>query len=327
MRKVKIADNLEVSAVGLGCMGLHHAFGPITENSKAIEFIKQAYQVGYTFFDTAECYVGDDEFGNLIYNESILGAALKDIRKEVVIATKFGVKWENGATGAMLLDSSPKTIRKSVEGSLERLQTNYIDLYYQHRQDPNTPVEEVASVMKELIEEGKIKHWGLSACDVDTIRRAHAICPVTAVESEYSMQYRKNESDVIPVCEELGIAFIPYSPLAKGFLTATIEKGATFPEGDTRNHMRRFEDSAMDANHQLLEFVVKIAKEKNCTPAQISLAWVMARNPKTVPIPGTRKVERLLENAGAADIVLSQEEYHNINELLKQIDYMEVNYI
>lgn len=327
MRKVKLAEDLIVSAVGLGCMGLHHAFRPVTDTAEAIKFIKEAYNIGYTFFDTAECYVGDDEQGNLIYNEAIIGEALKDVREDVVIATKFGVKWANGATGEMLLDSSPETIRQSVEGSLARLQTEYIDLYYQHRQDPNTPVEEVAMVMKELIAEGKIKHWGLSACDADTIKRAHTICPVTAVESEYSMQYRKNEIDVIPLCEELGIAFIPYSPLAKGFLTGTIDKGETFPEGDTRNFMKRFEDDAMEANKELLDFVMKIAKEQNCTPAQISLAWVMARNNKTAAIPGTRKVERLIENAGASDIILSKEEYDNITKLLKQIDFMEVNYV
>lgn len=319
MRKIKIGQGLEVSVVGLGCMGLTHAFGPETDKEVGVKLLRDAVKMGYNFFDTAEIY------GAL--NEEIVGEALAPYQDQVVIATKFGIKsmdWEKG----MNLDSSEAGIRESLEGSLKRLRVDCIDLYYQHRQDPNTPVEEVAKTMQKLMDEGKIKAWGLSACDADTIRRAHAICPVTAVESEYSMAYRVLERDgVLETCEELDIAVVPYSPLAKGFLTNTIKKGATFVEGDSRSMMKRFTDEAMDANEALLQFVVKLAEEKGATPAQISLAWVIARNEKCIPIPGTRNVERLRENAKAAEIILSKEEYAKINDLLNKIDFMEVNYV
>ncbi|MCL2559909.1 MAG: aldo/keto reductase [Turicibacter sp.] len=319
MRKINIGKGLEVSVVGLGCMGLSHAFGPETEKEVGIKLLQEAVAIGYNFFDTAEIYGA--------HNEELVGEALEPYQDRVVIATKFGIKGMCNKTGKMDLDSSEAGIRESLEGSLKRLRVETIDLYYQHRQDPNTPVENVARTMQKLIDEGKIKAWGLSACDADTIRRAHAICPVTAVENEYSMAYRTMEKDgVLEVCEELDIAVVPYSPLAKGFLTNTIEKGATFAEGDLRGIMKRFSDEAMEANQELLQFVVGLAEEKGATPAQISLVWVMARNEKCIPIPGTRNVERLRENAGAAEIMLSKDEYTRINELLAKIDFMEVNF-
>ena len=318
MRTRKIG-NLNVSAVGLGCMGLSHGFGPATNKKEAINFIRSAVEIGYNFFDTAEIY------GPFI-NEEILGEALIPYKNKVVIATKFGIKEMNDETGEMVLDSSPKGIRESLEGSLKRLKVDCIDLYYQHRQDPNTPIEVVAKTMKELILEGKIKHWGLSACDTNTIRKAHAICPVTAVESEYSMMYRKIEQDVLPLCEELGIVIVPYSPLAKGFLTGTITKETTYQKGDLRNIMARFKPEVIEANQLLLEFVQKIAQEKGVTPAQISLAWVMARNSNIIPIPGTRSVERLIENLEACKVELTKEEYNHINILLKDINFEEVNF-
>jgi aryl-alcohol dehydrogenase-like predicted oxidoreductase len=320
MKKRVIGKDLKVSAVGLGCMGLSHGFGPATDANEAINLLREAVDIGYTFFDTAEIY-GPFE------NEEIVGKAFEGIRDKVVIATKFGITDMNDKTGQMKLDGSPTAIKRAVDSSLKRLKTDWIDLYYQHRQDPETPVESVAETMKDLIGLGKIKHWGLSATDVDTIRRAHKICPVTAVESEYSMMFRKIEADVLPVCEELGIAVVPYSPLAKGFLSGTINKSTTYPEGDLRNIMVRFKPEVMDANQELLDFVERIAKERDVTPAQISLAWVMARNPNIVPIPGTRNIERLKENAGAADINLSKDEYTAINGLLYKIEFMEVNFV
>jgi aryl-alcohol dehydrogenase-like predicted oxidoreductase len=275
--------------------------------------------MGYTFFDTAEIYGPFD-------NEEILGRALAGREGRVAVATKFGITHMNDNTGEMVLDSSPNAIRRAIDGSLFRLGTECVDLYYQHRQDPATPVEVVAQTMAELIRAGKIRYWGLSAVDGETIRRAHAVCPVAAVESEYSMMYRKLEKDVLPVCEELGIGVVPYSPLAKGFLSGTLTRSTVYPKGDLRNIMARFTPEAMEANQALLRFVEEAAASRGMTPAQISLAWVMARNPRVVPIPGTRRPDRLAENAGAADVILSQEEYGRINELLSAIEYMEVNF-
>jgi len=319
MKKRIIGKKMEVSAVGLGCMGLSHGFGPETNKTEAIKLLREALEIGYTFFDSAEIY------GPFV-NEELVGEAFKAVRDKVVIATKFGITDMNNNTGEMKLDASPIAIKRAVDGSLKRLKTDYIDLYYQHRQDPATPIESVAETMNELIKLGKIRHWGLSATDGDTIRRAHAVCPVSAVESEYSMMYRKVEKDELPVCEELGIAFIPYSPLAKGFLSGEIDKNTKYPKGDLRNFMARYKPEAIEANQELLRFVQKIAKERNATPAQISLAWVMARNPNVVPIPGTRNINRLKENAKAAEVELSQEEYNSINDLLYKIEFMEVNF-
>jgi aryl-alcohol dehydrogenase-like predicted oxidoreductase len=320
MQKRIIGKTLEVSAIGLGCMGLSHGFGPATDKTEAIKLLREAFEIGYTFYDTAEIY------GPFV-NEEIVGEAFEGLREKVIIATKFGITDMNDKTGEMKLDGSPVAIKRAVDSSLKRLKTDWIDLYYQHRQDPNTPVEIVAETMNELITLGKIRHWGLSATDADTIRRAHTICPVSAVESEYSMMYRKIESDVLPVCEELGIAIVPYSPLAKGFLSGTIDKNTTYPKGDLRNIMARFKPEVIDANQELLLFIKKIARERQVTPAQISLTWVMARNPHIVPIPGTRNIDRLKENAGAADVELTKEEYERINALLYKIEFMEVSYV
>lgn len=311
--------NLTVSAIGFGCMGISHGFGPATDRAEAIKLIKAAYELGYTFYDTAEIY-------GPYLNEEIIGEAFRGTRDKVVIATKFGITHMNDNTGEMELDSRTATIKRAVDSSLYRLKTDYIDLYYQHRQDPHTPVEEVAETMSSLIKAGKIKGWGLSATDADTIKRAHAVCPITAVESEYSMMYRKIEAEVLPICEKLGIGIVPYSPLAKGFLSGKVDKSTQFAKGDLRNYMARFKPDIMDANQKLLSFVEKIAAERNITPAQISLAWVMARNPNVVPIPGTRNRDRLKENAGAAGVGLSKDEYKKINELLYKIDFMEVNF-
>jgi len=319
MEKKVLGNGLTVSAVGMGCMGLSHGCGPATDREEAIRLIRAAVDIGYTFFDTAECY-GPYE------NEEIVGEALEGLKGKVVIATKFGIAHLDEDTGAMVLDSSPEAIRKALNGSLKRLGVDCIDLYYQHRQDPKTPVEVVAQTMGELIREGKIRHWGLSAVDADTIRRAHAVCPVTAVESEYSMMYRKLEKEVLPACEELEIGLVPYTPLGKGFLTGKYTKDSKYPKGDLRNIMTRYKPEVMDANRTLLDFIEKAAAERGATPAQIALAWVMARNPHVVPIPGTRNTERLKENAGAAEIKLSEEEYADFNGLLSQIDFMEVGF-
>lgn len=319
MDKRTLGKDLVVSAVGMGCMGLSHGYGPATEKEEAVQLIKNAVEMGYTFFDTAECY------GPYV-NEEIVGEALRGRREDVVIATKFGITHLDENTGDMVLDSSDKAIRKALEGSLRRLKVDCIDLYYQHRQDPATPVEAVAETMQRLIEEGKIRHWGLSAVEESTIRRAHAVCPVTAVESEYSMMYRKLEKDVLPACEELGIGLVPYTPLGKGFLTGKYTKDSTYPKGDLRNIMARYKPEVMEANQALLNFIEKIADERGATPAQIALAWVMARNPHVVPIPGTRKPSRLEENAKAAKVLLSEEEYKNLNKLLADIEVVEVNF-
>lgn len=314
-----IGKDLTVSAVGLGCMGLSHGFGPPTDKAASLALLREAFDIGYTFYDTAEIY-GPFE------NEALVGEAFSGIRDKVVIATKFGITHMDDKTGAMLLDSSPNAIRRAVDGSLHRIKTDYIDLYFQHRQDPNTPVEVVAETMQRLIEIGKIRNWGLSAADADTIRRAHAVCPVAAVESEYSMMYRKMEAEVLPACEALGIAVVPYSPLAKGFLSGTVNENTVFAQGDLRRRMARFRPEVMDANQELLCFVQMLAAERNVAPAQISLAWVMARNEHVVPIPGTRNAERLRENAGADAIDLSKEAYDRLNKMLYSIDFMEVNF-
>lgn len=306
-------SGLKVSALGMGCMGLSHAYGPATDRKEAISVIRKAVDVGYNFFDTAECY-GPYE------NEELVGEALKPYRSQAVIATKFGVTSVDDHTGAMVLDSRPETIRKSIEGSLKRLQTDCIDLYYQHRQDPNVPVEIVAETMNELISEGKIRSWGLSQVDADTIRRAHKVCPLAAVESEYSMMCREPEKEVIPVLKELGISLVPFSPLGNGFLTGTINRNTVFGEGDIRQYLSRFRAESMEANQVLLEMIHTIADEKNASPAQIALAWVLAQSPMFVPIPGMRKLKRLEDNAAAAELALSSEDLHILNDALDSIE-------
>lgn len=302
-------SGLEVSAIGFGCMGLNYGYANIVSKQEGISLLKAAYEDGVTFFDTAEIY-------GPYTNEELVGEALSSIRDKVVIATKFGIQL---ASGKQVQDSSSEHIRKSVEGSLKRLKTDYIDLYYQHRVDTNTPIEQVAETIKSLIQEGKIKHWGLSEAGVETIRRAHAVQPVTAVESEYSLWWRRPEDQLIPVLEELGIALVPFSPLGKGFLTGKINKDVTFEKGDFRNIVPRFTTKNLEANQKLISLLEKVAHEKNATPAQISLAWLLAQKPWIVPIPGTTKENRMKENNQAIEIQLSADELQKINSALEKI--------
>jgi aryl-alcohol dehydrogenase-like predicted oxidoreductase len=302
-------SGLEVSAIGFGCMGLNYGYANIVSKQEGISLLKAAYEDGVTFFDTAEIY-------GPYTNEELVGEALSSIRDKVVIATKFGIQL---ASGKQVQDSSSEHIRKSVEGSLKRLKTDYIDLYYQHRVDTNTPIEQVAETIKSLIQEGKIKHWGLSEAGVETIRRAHAVQPVTAVESEYSLWWRRPEDQLIPVLEELGIALVPFSPLGKGFLTGKINKDVTFEKGDFRNIVPRFTTKNLEANQKLVKLLEKFAQEKNATLAQISLAWLLAQKPWIVPIPGTTKENRMKENNQAAEIQLSADNLQEINSALAKI--------
>ncbi|QQE78233.1 aldo/keto reductase [Alicyclobacillus sp. SO9] len=303
-------SGLEVSAMGLGCMGMSHGYGPASDKKQMISLIHAAVDRGVTFFDTAEVY------GPYV-NEELVGEALTPFKDQVVIATKFGIQM---VEGKQVLDSKPDRIRQSVEGSLKRLNVEAIDLYYQHRVDPTVPIEEVAGTVQNLVQEGKIKHWGLSEAGVQTIRRAHAVLPVTAIQSEYSMMWRNPEEELLPTLEELGIGFVPFSPLGKGFLTGTIDKNATFANSDFRSIVPRFKPENIEANQVLVDLVKKIAVAKNATPAQIALAWVLAQKPWIVPIPGTRKMERLEQNIGSTDIVLSSEELSDLNEALSKIE-------
>jgi aryl-alcohol dehydrogenase-like predicted oxidoreductase len=303
-------SGLEVSSIGLGCMGMSHGYGPASDKKQMISLIHAAIDRGVTFFDTAEVY------GPFV-NEELVGEALAPFKGEMVIATKFGIQMVDGK---QVLDSKPERIRQSVEGSLKRLNVEAIDLYYQHRVDPNVPIEEVAGTVKDLVQEGKVKHWGLSEAGAQTIRRAHAVLPVTAIQSEYSMMWRNPEEELLPMLEELGIGFVPFSPLGKGFLTGTIDKNATFVSSDFRSIVPRFKPENIEANQVLVDLTKKIAAEKNATPAQIALAWVLAQKPWIVPIPGTRKMDRLEENLGAADVVLSSAELSDLNEALSKIE-------
>ena len=310
MKKRKLGKSgLEVSVLGFGCMGLNYAYSQTIDKRESIALLHAAVERGVTFFDTAEMY-------GPFTNEELVGEALKPYRDRVVIATKFGIKLQDGK---QVQDSHPSRVRESVEGSLKRLNTDVIDLYYQHRVDPQVPIEDVAGTMKELISEGKIKHWGLSEAGVQTIRRAHTIHPVTAVESEYSLWWRRPEEALLPALEELGIGFVPFSPLGKGFLTGSISKDAKFDKSDFRSIVPRFTPAALDANHALVDLLKKVAGQKNATPAQISLAWLLAQKPWIVPIPGTTKRSRLEENIGAADVELSQDVLNRINEALAKI--------
>jgi aryl-alcohol dehydrogenase-like predicted oxidoreductase len=311
MQKRKLGNSgLEVSTIGLGCMGMSHGYGPASDKKEMISLIHAAIDRGVTFFDTAEVY------GPFV-NEELVGEALKPYKGKVVIATKFGIQMENGK---QVLDSKPKTIRQSVEGSLNRLKVDTIDLYYQHRVDPNVPIEEVAGVVQDLINEGKVKHWGLSEAGVQTIRRAHAVQPVTAIQSEYSMMWRTPEEELLPTLEELGIGFVPFSPLGKGFLTGKIDKNATFANADFRSIVPRFKPENMEANQVLVDLIKKIASEKDASPAQVALTWVLAQKSWIVPIPGTRKLERLEENLGAAEVELTSEELQDLNHALSKIE-------
>ena len=317
-----LGNDLKVSAVGLGCMGLSHAYGAPLEKADAIRVIRSAYEMGYTFFDTAEVYVGTNADGSASNNEELVGEALKDVRDKVVIATKFGLK----AVGASssLLDSRPETIRTSVEGSLRRLGTDHIDLYYQHRVDPQVPMEEVAGTIADLIKEGKITHWGISEATEDVIRRAHAVCPLTAVQNRYSMMARWHES-LFPVLNELHIGFVAFSPMANGYLTGRYGKNDHFDAAtDFRSNMPQFKPEAEAQNHELLTLLDQLAAQKNATSAQVSLAWMLCKNEHIVPIPGTTKVSRLQENLGAADVKLTHEEVAALDHALDTMPMSEV---
>lgn len=303
-------SDLNLSAIGLGCMGMSFGYGPPAEKAEMIQLIRKAVESGVTFFDTAEVY-------GPFTNEELVGEALAPFKGHVVIATKFGIKIEGGK---QLLESRPETIRQSVEGSLKRLQVDVIDLYYQHRVDPNVAIEEVAGTLQELIKEGKVKTWGLSEAGVQTIRRAHAVQPLAAIQSEYSMMWRQPEEELLPTLEELGIGFVPFSPLGKGFLTGRFDKNTTFESSDFRSIVPRFSADNLDANQVLVNLVWQMAETKNATPAQIALAWVLAQKPWIVPIPGTRKLHRLEENLGAANIELTASELIELNTSLAKIE-------
>lgn len=308
-RKLGKSD-LEVSPLGLGCMGLSSAFGQQVTREEAIRFLRDAVEQGVTFFDTAEVY-------GPYNNEEMVGEALKPFRNQVVIATKFGFNIEDGKT--IGVTSKPERIKKAVEGSLKRLQVETIDLLYQHRVDPNVPIEDVAGTVKELIQEGKVKHFGMSEASALTIRKAHAVQPLTALQSEYSLWWRKPEEEILPMLEELGISFVPYSPLGRGFLTGTINEKTKLADNDFRKNSPRFTPEAMKANQAVVDLLNNVAKQKNATPAQIALAWLLAQKPWIVPIPGTIKLSRLKENLGAANIELTPEDLKQINEAASKI--------
>ena len=309
MKKRKLGkSNLEVSAIGLGCMSMTGAYGAVVEKEEMISLIRAAVERGVTFFDTAQVY-------GPFANEELVGEALAPFLGQVVIATKFGFKFEhNGAPRMVGLDSRPEYIKQGVEGSLKRLRVDAIDLFYQHRVDPEVPIEEVAGAVKDLVQEGKVKHFGVSEAAAQTIRRAHAVQPLTAVQSEYSLWWKRPEAEVLPMLEELGIGFIPYSPLGKGFLTGKINEGTTFDSTDLRNRIPRFALEARKVNQLLVDHLAKVAERKKATTAQIALAWLLSQKPWIVPIPGTTKQARVEENIRAAEIDLTQEDLREIND-------------
>lgn len=318
MQKRKLGNgNLEVSALGLGCMGLSYGYGPATDKHEAISLIRKAVELGITFFDSAEAY-------GPFKNEELLGEALGPIRDQVVIATKFGFKFDGDKQSGT--DSRPEHIKEVAEASLRRLRTDTIDLFYQHRVDPAVPIEDVAGAVKELIKEGKVKHFGLSEAGVQTIRRAHAIQPVTALQSEYSLWWRKPEEEVLPALEELGIGLVPFSPLGKGFLTGKIDENTTFDKSDFRNIVPRFTAEARKANQALVDLLQSIGKRKNATPAQLALAWLLARKPWIVPIPGTTKLHRLEENIGAVSIELTADDVREIESAASEVEVQGARY-
>lgn len=320
MEKRKLgATNFFVNPVGLGCMGFSHAYGAAIEKSEAIKTIRAAYELGYDFFDTAECYTGENVDGSTSNNEELVGEALKNIRDKFIIATKFGVS--HNSDRSLRLDSSPDTIRKSVDGSLKRLGVETIDLYYQHRIDPKVEPETVASVMNDLIRAGKIRAWGISEANEEYLRRAHNVCPVTAIQNRYSLMARWHEK-LFPVLEELGISFVAFSPLANGLLSGAYTKAETFSEaGDYRNMMPQFTPSGIEKAQDLLALLKKLASKKNSTPAQISLAWMLCKKPYIIPIPGSRKLSRLKENFVAGEIFLSPKEVADIDSKLDTMDF------
>ena len=319
MQKRKLGtSNLEVSAIGLGCMGMSFGYGPAKDKNEMVSLIRSAVERGITFFDTAEIY-------GPFTNEELVGEALAPMRERVVIATKFGFKF--GPKGEQIgLDSRPEHIKEVAEASLKRLRTDVIDLFYQHRVDPNVPIEDVAGTVKGLIQEGKVKHFGLSEPGVQTIRRAHAVQPVTAVQNEYSLWRREPEKEVLPTLGELGIGFVPYSPLGRGFLTGKITENTAFDSSDFRNILPRFTSEARKANQALVDLLGEIAKRKKATPAQIALAWLLAQKPWIVPIPGTTKLHRLEENIGAAEIELTPNDLRDIDNATSKITVQGARY-
>jgi aryl-alcohol dehydrogenase-like predicted oxidoreductase len=313
MQKRKLGkSNLEVSAIGLGCMGMSFGYGPPMDKQEAISLIRAAVQRGVTFFDTAEVY-------GAFTNEELVGEALEPFRGQVVIATKFGWKIDPSSRKAVGLDSRPEHIQEVAEGSLKRLRVETIDLFYQHRVDPDVPIEDVAGAVKELIRAGKVKHFGLSEAGAQTIRRAHAVQPVAAVQSEYSLWWRRPEEEILPILEELGIGFVPYSPLGKGFLTGKIDENTQLDSADFRNTIPRFTPENRRANQALVELLGKVAQRKKATPAQIALAWLLAQKPWIVPIPGTTKLHRLEENIGAAAVELTPDDLREIENAASKI--------
>jgi len=320
MKKRKLGKSgLEVSAIGLGCMGMSFGYGPPKDKQEMISLLRAAVERGVTFFDTAEVY-------GPFTNEELVSEGLAPFRDQVVIATKFGFKLDPKSGRSVGMDSRPEHVKEVAEASLKRLKTDVIDLFYQHRVDPEVPIEDVAGAVKELVREGKVKHFGLSEPGVQTIRRAHAVQPVTAIQNEYSLWWRKPEEEVLPVLEELGIGFVPFSPLGRGFLTGKMSENTTFDSTDFRNTLPRFTPEARKANQALVDLLGEIAKRKNVTPAQIALAWLMAQEPWIVPIPGTTKLNRLEENIGAAEIELTRDDLHEIESAASQIEVQGARY-
>ncbi len=320
MKKRELGKSgLEVSAIGLGCMGMSFGYGPPKDKQEMIELLRAAVECGITFFDTAEVY-------GPFTNEELLGEALAPFREQVVIATKFGFKLDPDSGRSIGVDSRPHHIKEVADTSLKRLKTDFIDLFYQHRVDPAVPIEDVAGAVKDLIRQGKVKHFGLSEPGVQTIRRAHAVQPVSAVQNEYSLWWRRSEEEVLPALEDLGIGFVPYSPLGRGFLTGKMNENTTFESSDFRNMLPRFTPEARKANQALVDLLGEIAGRKNTTPAQIALAWLLAQKPWIVPIPGTTKLNRLEENIGAAEVELTQNDLDEIDAAASQIDVQGARY-
>jgi aryl-alcohol dehydrogenase-like predicted oxidoreductase len=320
MKKRKLGKSgLEVSAIGLGCMGMSFAYGPPKDKQEMISLLHAAVERGVTFFDTAEVY-------GPFTNEELVGEGLAPFRQQVVIATKFGFKLDPKSGRSLGVDSRPEHIKEVAEASLKRLRTDVIDLFYQHRVDPEVPIEDVAGAVKELIEQGKVKHFGLSEAGVQTIRRAHAVQPVTALQNEYSLWWRRPEEEALPALEELGIGFVPFSPLGRGFLTGKMNENTTFDSSDLRNTLPRFTPEARKANQALVDLLGEIAKRKNATSAQIALAWLLAQKPWIVPIPGTTKLKRLEENVGAAEIELTRDDLREIESAASQIEVQGARY-
>jgi aryl-alcohol dehydrogenase-like predicted oxidoreductase len=318
MQKRRLGNSsLEVSALGLGCMSMSFAYGPPPDRQEMISLLRSALERGVTLFDTAQAY-------GPLTNEELVGDAIAPLRDQAVIATKFGFRY--GPSGAEVLDSHPDYVRESVEGSLERLRIEAIDLLYQHRVDPDVPIEDVAGVVQDLIQEGKVRHWGLSEAAVQTIRRAHAVCPLTAVQSEYSLWWRQPEEELVPTLEELGIGFVPFSPLGKGFLTGTIDENTIFDSSDFRNIVPRFTPEARKANRARVGLLGEIAARKNATPAQLALAWLLAQRSWIVPIPGTTKLHRLEENLGAIDVELTPDDLREIARAASAIEIRGARY-